>query len=475
MKPFVLVNTNVVKPPVSPVGLEYVGESLLQAGVPVTVVDLVFAEDWRQTLRKALSEPLAVGVSVRNLDDCSPVTRHSFIPWITEVVSYIRSLTEAPVILGGAGFSTCPEGTLRQVDADYGLAGDGEETAVMLLQRLERRENPDDIPGLVYRRDDGTVVSNPCRYSIPDTFPPPRRSLFDNLRYEREGAMVGVETKRGCPSGCIYCADPVARGRQLRLRPPKAVVAEVEDLVRRGVSWFHLCDSEFNLSVEHAYEFCQLLIEKKLGERVRWYCYCSPVPFSGELASLMKRAGCAGINFGVDSLDDGQLLRLGRKHRFGDVVSLVEIMHRKGFSFMFDLLLGAPGETVETMRNSLERVRRLDVPVVGVALGVRVYPGTALGKMALKGRLDEGLSEKSFDDLSKPVYYTSPALGPDPFGLLKELVGGDERFLCLAAPGEEAAYNYAGDDFLSWAIQNGARGAYWDILRRFRSHRGPSG
>jgi radical SAM superfamily enzyme YgiQ (UPF0313 family) len=447
------------------VGLEYVGESLLAQGFPVVVVDLPFHNDWKKAIREGLGEPLAVGISVRNLDDCSMVSKRSFIPWLEEVVSYIKGLTEAPVILGGVGFSTSPYQVMERLGAHYGIWGDGEEAVVLIARKLSRGETITPIPGLIYHGRKGLKGNGRAKANLSH-FPPPRRQLFDNFRYEREGGMVGVETKRGCSQGCIYCADPVAKGRRIRLRPPDSIVTEILDLLHQGVSWLHLCDSEFNLPPEHAKAICNALIEQGIADRVCWYCYCSPVPFDRELGQLMKRAGCAGINFGVDSLDKGQLSRLGRQHCPEDVANLVEILHNEGLNFMFDLLLGAPGESEETVKATINLIRRLQVPLVGVAVGVRVYPGTPLGKLMAQGLLNEGLSPQGIKDLTQPLFYISPKLGSAPFELIRQLVEGDRRFLLLSLPGEEAAYNYADDDSLCSAIEQGARGAYWDILRK---------
>ena len=92
-----LVNTNVTRPPVSPVGLEYLGQALIDAGVSLQVLDLSFETDWKASLRGELKhdEPLVVGLSVRNTDDCSFKSRTSFLPWIGDFVTEIRGLTRA--------------------------------------------------------------------------------------------------------------------------------------------------------------------------------------------------------------------------------------------------------------------------------------------------------------------------------------------------------------------------------------------
>jgi len=464
-----LVNTNVSRPPVSPVGLEYVYHALIDAGSKASVLDLAFEDDWRASLRRIFQsiEPLMVGVSVRNTDDCSFKSRKSFLPWIASVVTEVNNLTDAPVFLGGVGFSAMPEVSLKAIPAVGGIAGDGEETLVALASRLGKREEWIDLPGLVYRQG-GSILRNGMKYADLSSCPLPRRRAFDNRRYESLGAMVGIETKRGCSGKCIYCADPVAKGRLVRPRPPVVVVEEIKDLLDQGVTWLHIGDSEFNLPIEHARDVCRSIIDAGLDDRIRWYTYCSPVPFDAELARLMKSAGCAGINFGVDSLCDEQLARLGRAYSARDLSRTVAVLKSEGINYMFDLLVGGPGETRQTIRTTIERVREYDVPLAGIAAGVRVYPGTALATSIAEGRVKGKLFPDESQVHREPVFYLSPHLGDDVFSLIDELVDGDRRFLHLSAPSDEGSYNYADDDMLARLIEQGARGAYWDILRRHR-------
>ncbi len=464
-----LINTNVVRPPVSPVGLEYVAEALIEAGLPVQVLDLAFETDWKASLQTELAsgELLAVGVSVRNTDDCSFLSGTSFLPWIRDVVNDVKKLTDAPVFLGGVGFSTLPEAVLRATQADGGIEGDGEQAMLALATSLIKDEGFKHLPNLVYWWGDD-VVRNPRVDIDLRHLPLPRRRAFDNKRYEQFGAMVGIETKRGCPQKCIFCADPVAKGSNIRLRPPQVVVREFEDLLQQGVAWFHLCDSEFNLPLDHAKDVCRAIIERGLGDRIRWYTYCSPVPFDRELARLMKSAGCAGINFGVDSLCDDQLHRLGRTHSVDDVSQLVHLLHTEGLNYIFDLLIGAPGETRETVQTTIDRAKEFNVSLAGMAIGVRVYPDTPLGKAVANGLIKEGLHPAATDDSTQPLFYLSPSLRQDAIPFINQLVADDPGFLTLSAPGEEGSYNYAGDELLSQLIEQGARGAYWDILRQHR-------
>jgi len=461
------INTNIARPPVSPVGLEYVAQTLVNADFPVSVLDLPFEADWKSSVRRALNsqEPLFIGLPVRNTDDCSFASRKSFIPWICELVAELRKLTEAPVFLGGVGFSTMPEVVLKATQADGGIYGDGEEAVLALARSLVNGEDFTHLPNMVYWHN-GDVVRN-SRVNVDlRHLPLPRRRIFDNKQYERLGAMVGIETKRGCAQKCIFCADPVAKGRSIRLRPPEIVVQELSDLASQEVSWFHLCDSEFNLPLEHAKDTCRAIISMGLESRIRWYCYCSPTPFDQELADLMKRAGCAGINFGVDSLCDEQLHRLGRAHSTNDVGQLVHILRKEGLNYMFDLLVGGPGETETTIKEAIDKAIEFDVPLVGIAFGIRIYNNTPLAKAITEGSIREGLHPAGEHAPHQPLFYLSPLLGNDVSALLQQLVGDDPRFLVLSAPAAKQSYNYADDEGLSRLIEQGARGAYWDIIRQ---------
>jgi len=469
MRSFLLINTNVARPPVSPVGLEYTGEALVRAKVPVQVLDLAFETDWKAALARELkdNQPLAVGLSVRNTDDSCFATRRSFLPWIREVITEVKQLTQGVIVLGGVGFSVMPEAVLKFTGADVGIAGDGEEAAVALARCLMNGEDISHLPNIVYRHSEN-IFSNARVDVDPRHLPLSRRRLFDNKRYEELGAMVGIETKRGCSQQCIFCADPVAKGNRLRLRPPVNVVQEFQDLLAQGVSWFHLCDSEFNLPIGHAKEICHAIIQAGLGDKLRWYCYGAPTPFDHELVTVMKRAGCAGINFGVDSLCDEQLSRLGRSHSLSDVSRLVSLLKQEGLNYMFDLLIGGPGESEDTVRVTIEKVKELDVPLAGIAAGVRVYHGTPLSQAIADGSIKRGLHPEPQNKFHEPLFYLSPYLGYDVSLVIAELVAGDPRFLFLAAPAEEGSYNYADDETLCQMIREGARGAYWDIIRRSR-------
>ena len=467
-----LVNPNRMQPPIGPIGLDYLGDALRAAGHDVKVLDLCFAADYGAAIGDHFrhKRPDLIGFSIRNTDDCYFASQESFLGLYRDVLAQLRAHSTAPIVLGGVGFSVMPEAILRRCGAECGVAGDGEAAIVAIADRIVRGESWCDVPGLVYRAGDG-FRRNPPRFAALDVFPRPR-STVDNRRYLAEGGMGNVETKRGCGQRCIYCADPLSKGRRYRLRSPQAVADELEALLAQGVSWLHLCDAEFNLPRAHAEAVCAEIIARGLGERLRWYTYAAAQPFDGRLAALMRRAGCRGINFGVDSGSDAVLRRLGRPYCAADLRRTAAACRREGLTFMYDLLIGGPGETKETLRATIDPMKEVEPDRVGAAVGVRIYTGTLLAAQVAAAGFHPGNPElhgaiAGNEDYAEPVFFLSAALGPDAVDHVRELVAGDQRFFVGAKKGELARnYNYNDNSVLVEAIRRGHRGAYWDILRQ---------
>jgi len=463
-----------MKPAIAPIGLDYLADALAAAGHTPRLLDLCFVEDFAADVERAARDtaPDLIGVTIRNTDDCYFSSQAFFLPEAKRVIELLRRASAAPIVLGGVGFSVAPTAALEYCGADFGIAGEGEVALLELVRALESGAGFADVSNLVYR-DGHSIRQNPQRPVNLAALPPRRRTFVDNPRYFREGGQAGFETKRGCAMACVYCADPVSKGRSLRLLPPTQVVAELSALVEQGIDHFHACDSEFNLPPDHARAVCQAIIDAGLGERIRWYAYCSPAPFDEEMAALFQRAGGAGIDFGADSGADPVLRSLGRHFTRADLARTAQLCRRHRLPFMYDLLIGGPGETRASLRQTIDLMRALEPDCVGLSLGVRVYDGTPVaGQLRAEGSLAQNpnLYGAKLDNpgLLKPVFYIAPDLGEGLTAYVQELVAGDPRFFLPTDSSQNRNYNYNDNTALTRAIANGARGAYWDILRRLR-------
>jgi radical SAM superfamily enzyme YgiQ (UPF0313 family) len=464
-------------PAIGPIGLEYVAEAAAREGIKVNILDLALSDDPDRAIREQLSgrSPTLIGLTFRNVDDCFWPSAQWFVPGLAELVQRIRGLSEAPIVLGGVGFSVFAEQIVEYTRADFGVRGDGEQATVSLYRQLQGGRQFEKVPGLVWRRD-GKMQSNkpawPAAFSLPA-----RREMIDNRAYFSLGGQCGFETKRGCNRRCLYCADPLAKGPVPRSRKPAEIADEIESLLAQGIDVLHTCDAEFNVPRHHAMAVCEELIRRSLGEKVRWYAYLAVMPFDADLAAAMRKAGCVGINFTGDSGSETMLITYRQPHCREDLASAVRLCRVNGMKVMIDLLLGGPGETPKTAAETIHFVKSISPDCAGASLGIRVYPGTGMvHALNREGPLDgnRGLRRKYAGpiDFFQPTFYISSALGPEPARLVKDLIAGDRRFFEPMAeqPDAEATdHNYNDNTELVEAIRRGARGAYWDILGQLRS------
>lgn len=473
-----------MKPAVTPVALDYIHSSLEQAGFIVSILDLAFSENLESDIKAAFQHDdyLLVGVTIRNTDDCYFASQDFCLEKYKRIIDYVKSYTNSQLVLGGVGFSVMPEAVMEYLDAELAVAGEGELALGQLANALGSNRDPRQLPGLVFK-ELGKYRRNPGQYLELAELDLASRSGIDNRRYHLEGGQVGFETKRGCNQACVYCADPLSKGRKIRLRPPGQIAQELENLYHQGVENFHTCDSEFNLPPGHALEVCQQIIQRGLGEKIRWYAYAAPVPFDESLASAMKKAGCAGIDFGVDHANAEILKNLGRNFDSAHLKRTAGICKKLELPFMYDLLLGGPGETRATLKETVEKMKVLDPSRVGISLGIRLYPGSSLANQIGNGEdnpknggeysvsSQESLWGELEDNahLLKPVFYLSSKLGDDVEDYLQELVGSDSRFFFGRREQTGRSYNYNDNSQLVQAIRNGYRGAFWDILRRIQT------
>ena len=474
-----LINTNRMTPPIGPIGLDYIAGAARNAGIKTDLVDLCLADEPAKTLKDyfANHNPQLVGLSFRNVDDCFWPSATWFVPDLAETVRTIKTMTDAPIVIGGVGFSIFAERIVEYTGAEFGIHGDGENATVLLHNELCGSGKFEKINGLIWRSD-GVIHSNrPC-WPEPLSLPTGRDAI-DNLAYFEKGGQGGIETKRGCNRRCIYCADPLAKGTKVRLRNPVEIADEVETLISQGVDMLHLCDSEFNIPYGHAHAVCEEFNRRGLGKRLRWFTYMAVTPFDDELAKAMSKAGCVGIDFTGDSASPSMLKAYGQMHHKEDLASAVKLCRDNNIKVMIDLLLGGPGETPETVSHTIDFIKQIDPDCAGAPLGVRIYPDTEMANIVeSEGPLETNPSiRRKYAgpvDFFQPTFYISNKLGLQAAQFINDLIGGDKRFFpptpeVFPEDGRPAVdHNYNDNIELVEAIKAGARGAYWDILRQIR-------
>lgn len=459
-----LINPNRIKPPVNPLGLISLIRPLKKKGYKVKLLDLCFSTNTKKDIKQALEyKPDYIGISIRNIDDGTFCSKKFFLEKTKKIVNQIKQYTDAEVIAGGPGYSVQPEGILKYLDINYGIIGPGEKTFIQLLEALSTDTSLKKISGLSYK-EKNTYKTNPVNFLIHDEPSKPNRNLIDNRRYVRFGGMSNIQTKRGCAYNCIFCVNPNIEGRT-KLKDPKVVVEELEELTQLRVNYVHFTDSTFNIPEEHAKQVCREIIKSGLNKEIKWTAYTSPKPFSDELAYLMKQAGCDALTFGIDTANDELIRKWGKFFTKKDILCVSQLCNKYKISFMHNLLLGGPGETLETIKESYDLMRQCNPTLVGVMYGMRIYPNTPLANLVMEEGLNQNNTNlygtiKNNQSMLYPLFYVSNKIGKDIGKIAYELAEGDDRF--LIAGYDRYPYN---DKTLTEAYKKGFRGPFWKACK----------
>jgi len=411
-----LVSTNRERAPqpVLPNGVACVASSLAADGHDVRVLDLCFERDAVTTAANAArtARPDVIGVSVRNIDNSDSIALRHYTPEAAAVLGALRAAApEAAIIAGGAAFGVAPESLFAELGVDYAVAGDGERASVQLVRALAGAKPVDNVPGVV-RKSAGP--GGPISFTPPgedaDLDALPSASLarwLDVARYQRHGGTVPVQTKRGCVFKCVYCTYRNVEGWGYRLRDPELVADEIAQLrLDAGVRHVDFVDSTFNSPPGHAIAVCEAIARRGLSVGLETTNF-TPAAVSDDLLVAMRHAGFTALGVTAESASDPVLHRLGKGFDTARLREAARRIDRAGLRSLWIFLAGGPGETDATLEETLafadERMRRGDS--VYLTVGLRIYPGTTLHRIAL----DEGTVARD-DTLLAPTFYFSREL-----------------------------------------------------------------
>ena len=410
---------------VPPIGEAYLASYLISQGHEVKLLDLTLSNDYKQDVSKAINDfnPQVIGISIRNVDSTTyPGNLFFYLP-VKKIIQYIKQLVapELPIILGGAGFSIFSEEILRDLNHDLGVVGDGEYVFAEILKKIGNNEDPRKIEkGVCFLDSKGEYHQNPpWRVENLDDLPFPIREMMDNDAYlieplNKSGPIWGnIQTKRGCPMNCIYCSYRYIEGSNVRYRSPKSIAEELEIIVNNyGLKNIFIVDSVFNLNYDHVKETCQEIIKHKID--VKWGANYVPSEKFLDLMPLMKESGAVHFATGIESLSEEMLKNMNKNRSPDEAILTSKKCVDLKIEQLIHIIVGGPGETLETVRASLDRLETIesykgnlwqgDGDVI-VFIGMRIYPHTPLQRIAVK----EGIISLE-DNLLKPKFYISPKI-----------------------------------------------------------------
>jgi len=398
-------NTEQINMPVLPLGMAYVAAAAHNAGHEVETVNLMMAQDLRRVLKTAVEgfKPEVIGISVRNIDDQMMGISNFLLDPVKTVVVECRRLSDALIVLGGAGYSIFPRRVLEYLKADMGIQGEGERAFVMLLEQLEHKADLSGIPGLYLATSGLQEKSRFVRNLDDHPQPLPNIHLHLPSTAKDEEIWLPVQTRRGCPMDCSYCSTATIEGRILRKHSVACAVDFIRHYADIGFERFFFVDNIFNFPLSYAKALCDRIVAT--GLKIKWRCILYPWKIDEALVEKMAQAGCREVALGFESGSEQVLKRLNKRFRPDDVRRISEMLGNQGIHRMGFLLLGGPGETQESVEKSLYFADSLETEAMKITVGIRIYPNTRLHRTAVRERIIA-----PDDDLLFPKFYMAKRL-----------------------------------------------------------------
>ena len=297
------------------------------------------------------------------------------------------------LVFGGPHVHIFPDETIHLPDVDYLVLGEGEQTFKELLDHIDDTKKLKTIRGLVFK-ENGGVVNTGLRDFIQDLdeLPFPARHLTPYRKYSsllaRRTPVTTMMTSRGCPYKCSFCDRPQL-GKKFRARSAQNVVDEMEECVKMGIHEFIIYDDTFTINKQRVKEICAEIIRRKLD--IGWDIRARVDSVDESLLEKLKRAGCRGIHYGVESGTTKILKILNKRITIPEIEEAFSMTKKQGIMTLAYFMIGNPTETEEDILKTIEFAKKLDPDFIHLTI-FTPFPAT---KIYLEG-LEKRIIEKDY-------------------------------------------------------------------------------
>jgi len=350
-----------------PLGIAYIAAMLERNGVTVKILDAPALEIDHETVKNEIQKysPDVVAVT-------------SVTPTIESTLKTAKISKEACpnaiTVLGGYHPTFTYQEVLKNDFVDIVVCGEGEITMVELVEALEKGKNLREVKGIATKNfktlpreiiEDLDSIPFPARHLLP----------MDEYKILNMKLTTGtIVSGRGCPYKCSFCASSAMHGQKLRLRSAENVVDEMEHLVSdHNIEMVAFMDDTFTLNKKRVYEICEIMKDRGLDNY--WGCTARVDTISEKLLKTMKDAGCITMFLGVESADQQVLNQVNKNTNINRIKKTFELTKDYGMRTIASVVLGMPGDTKRSIKNTIKFVKTLD-PSYAVFSLATPYPGT---------------------------------------------------------------------------------------------------
>lgn len=359
-----------------PLSLTYVGAIAENAGHKVCIIDAVAERLGFEEVINRIREfnPDLLGYTIttyglhQNLEGIKKIRRHLAIP----------------VILGGWHLSLYPHETMVHPEIDYAVIGEADLALPKLLRELENGGDLSAIDGIAFRKDGEIIVNYPkTALSNIDETPFPARHLLKNDKYhniltQRKNFTVMLSA-RGCPFRCIFCDLKSIKFRQ---RSPKNFVDEIEQCQKvLNINEIDIYDSSFTVNKKRVLAICDEINKRKID--IAWTVRTRADCVDKEMLLKLKGAGCTTLMYGIESGSQEILKRLRKDTNLEHIKEVVKFTKKCGMKALGFFIIGSPGDTPQTIKQTMSFMRELDLDYIQVTK-MTPFPNTEVYETYVK-------------------------------------------------------------------------------------------
>ncbi len=372
-----------------PLSLGYIASVLCNDGHNIQIIDANALKLSDDQIEKMIKNSSFDAVGLTGL-----ITQFKQVQRITSIS---KNNSSATIVLGGGLASAAPEVVLKKTDVDIIVIGEGEKTASELFRAIETGSPLENVSGVCFKKD-GTIFNTGPRKPVDDvsSLPFPGWDLFPMERYFDNAVMcmpkrrISIITSRGCPYYCTFCFHLIF-GHRYRGRTAENVFNEIELLHKKyDVRGFMFEDDTFVLDKKRVYKLCDLITESRL--KIYWTCNARIDLVDEELIKKMKRAGCIAISYGIESGNQAQLDKIKKGISVEQAYKVIDMTKRAGIMIHAFVMVGIPGETIDTVSDSIKFCKKAGLHVEFTILtpipGSQIYQD-ALETKTMKVTADE--------------------------------------------------------------------------------------
>jgi len=220
--------------------------------------------------------------------------------------------------------------------------------------------------------------------------------------------MVTMLSSRGCPYNCSYCFKGIV-GRTYRQRSPGNIIAELRQVIDQyDIRNFYFIDDLFTIDLRRLNALTEQLVAARLD--IRWQCLGRVDRVDAEVLRKMYAAGCRRIHYGIESGNQQILDGVGKGIKLEQVRQAVRWTQEAGIEVKGYFMLGLPGDTEETLQQTIELATELDLDETMFSL-TTPFPGTRLWDELVKKRPGTEYNQ----DFARAYYYSNPDEEVTPF------------------------------------------------------------